>query len=103
MLPSSPSCLLIRIKCIFIAITCLLVVLCHSTANREITPVGEHAPKPFEDAETEMAEPEAAEQNLEEEDGKGGEHDVDKSEGGAETETETVEQEDADERLTDIV
>ena len=66
-------------------------------------PIGEHAPKPFEDAETEIAEPEAAEQNLEEEDGKGGEHDVDKSEGSAETETETIEQEDADERLTDIV
>ena len=65
--------------------------------------VGEEAPEPFKGAETEGAEPQETEQNLGEEDGDGRKLNVDKAKGGAQTQTDAVEQPDAYERLRNVV
>lgn len=60
-------------------------------ADGEVAAVGEEAPEPFEGTEAEIAEPQTAQADLQDEDSEGCERGEDQSERGAEAEAETVE------------
>ena len=59
-------------------------------ADGEVAAVGEEAPEPFEGTEAEIAEPQTAQADLQDEDSEGCERGEDQSERGAEAEAETV-------------